>query len=179
LFVANSLPVRHLDEFVRPTEKQVRVYCNRGASGIDGTISTAAGVAAVSDGPLTLVLGDLAFYHDLNGLLALNRLGIPATIVLIHNDGGGIFRRLPVAGHGAEFEDFFLTPHGLDFEPAVRMFGLEFERVEDRAALRTALERSIGRTPSRVIEIRTDSQRHEEFRREVIARSGVERGQHE
>ena len=168
LFVANSLPVRHLDEFVRPTEKRLQVFCNRGASGIDGTISTALGVASASAGPLVLVLGDLAFYHDLNGLLALSRLGVRATIVLIHNDGGGIFRRLPIAGHGDVFNDLFLTPHGLDFEPAARMFGLEFERVKDRAALRTALAGSIGHDRSRVIEIRSDSQVHEEFRRAIL-----------
>jgi 2-succinyl-5-enolpyruvyl-6-hydroxy-3-cyclohexene-1-carboxylate synthase len=170
LFVANSLPVRHLDEFVRPHGKRIRVFGSRGASGIDGTISTALGVAAASAGPLVLVLGDLAFYHDLNGLLALERLGLQATIVLIHNDGGGIFRRLPVAGHGAEFDDLFLTPHGLDFEPAIRMFGLDFERLDNRAALRDALARTIGREPSRVIEVRTDSRRHEEIRRQIVER---------
>ncbi|HUF39432.1 MAG TPA: 2-succinyl-5-enolpyruvyl-6-hydroxy-3-cyclohexene-1-carboxylic-acid synthase [Anaerolineales bacterium] len=170
LFIANSLPVRHLDEFVRPVEKRLRVFCNRGASGIDGTISTALGVAAGTAGPLVLVLGDLAFYHDLNGLLAVRRLGVRASIVLIHNDGGGVFRRLPIADHGTEFRDLFLTPHGLDFEPAVRMFGIDFERVPGRRELRTALDRSIAGDRTRVIEIRTDSAEHESFRTRVETR---------
>jgi 2-succinyl-5-enolpyruvyl-6-hydroxy-3-cyclohexene-1-carboxylate synthase len=177
LFVANSLPVRHLDEFVRPAARRVGVFASRGASGIDGTISTALGAAAVVEGPLVLVVGDLAFYHDLNGLLAMNRLGLRTTIVLIHNDGGGIFRRLPVADHDDAFLNLFLTPHGLAFEPAARLFGLSFERAAGRADLREALRRSIGARDPHVIEIRTDSAAHEEFRRAIIARfAGIDEG---
>jgi len=167
LFVANSNPVRHLDEFVRPMAKRVAVFCNRGVSGIDGTISTALGVAAASDQPLVLVIGDVAFYHDLNGLLAVRRCGVRATIVLIHNDGGGIFRRLPVAEHEPEFTDLFLTPHGLDFEPAVRMFGAAFVRTAGGAELRAALANAIGHDIPHVIEVRTDSAAHEAVRMKI------------
>lgn len=171
LFAANSNPARHLDEFARPLRKRVRVFANRGASGIDGAVSTALGVAAVSGRPLTLVTGDLSLYHDLNGLLALERCGVRATIVLIHNDGGGIFRRLPAARHEPAFTDLFLTPHGLDFEPAVRMFGAEFVRTTGREDFRAALAAAIGHETPRVIEVRTDSAAHECARQAIQAKT--------
>ncbi|MFQ5342712.1 MAG: 2-succinyl-5-enolpyruvyl-6-hydroxy-3-cyclohexene-1-carboxylic-acid synthase, partial [Anaerolineae bacterium] len=143
LYVSNSLPVRHLDQFARPRRQRLRVLANRGASGIDGIVSSGLGAAAATEDPLVLVTGDLAFYHDLNGLLALRRCGAKATIVVINNDGGGIFRRLPVAAFDPPFTELFVTPHGLDFEPAVRMYGAEFVRVETREAFRRALRRSV------------------------------------
>ncbi|MDO9302293.1 MAG: 2-succinyl-5-enolpyruvyl-6-hydroxy-3-cyclohexene-1-carboxylic-acid synthase, partial [Anaerolineales bacterium] len=91
LFIANSLPVRHFDQFTKPDKKPVRVFANRGASGIDGTLSSALGAAAHFPG-LVFVTGDLSFYHDMNGLLAFSRSNIRATIVVINNNGGGIFQ---------------------------------------------------------------------------------------
>jgi 2-succinyl-5-enolpyruvyl-6-hydroxy-3-cyclohexene-1-carboxylate synthase len=170
LYVASSMPVRHLDQFVRPNSKRLRVFANRGASGIDGTISSALGAAVATDSPLVLVTGDLAFYHDLTGLLALRRCGVKATIVLINNNGGGIFHRLPIARFDPPFTDLFLTPHGLDFEPAARMFGANYVRVTTRAVFREALETSIEATPPSIIEVPTDSVQHERQRREIIAR---------
>ncbi len=168
LFVANSNPVRHLDQFVPPQAKPVRVFANRGASGIDGTVSSALGVAAASLHPTVLVTGDLTLYHDLNGLLALRRCGVQAQMVLIHNDGGGIFHRLPVAAHEPPFTDLFVTPHGLDFAPAAQMYGLRHRRVavdEVGAALRQAL----ASEHSYLIEVRTDAATQEAARRQVIA----------
>jgi 2-succinyl-5-enolpyruvyl-6-hydroxy-3-cyclohexene-1-carboxylate synthase len=167
LYVSNSLPVRHLDQFTRPTEKNIRILANRGASGIDGTISSALGAAAAAKLPLVLVTGDLAFYHDLNGLLALQRCAVKVTIVLINNDGGGIFHRLPVADFDPPFTELFVTPHGLDFEPVVRMFGAEFAAVTTRTEFRRVLQASIGADISTVIELRTDASQHEHIRREL------------
>jgi len=167
LYVGNSLPVRHLDQFVRPQAKPLRVLANRGASGIDGTVSSALGAAAATDAPLVLVTGDLAFYHDLNGLLALRRCGVRATIVLIHNDGGGIFHRLPIAGFDPPFTELFVTPHGLDFEPVVRMYGAAFVHVETPETLREALHTAIGAPTPHVIEVRSDAEEHERWRRKV------------
>jgi 2-succinyl-5-enolpyruvyl-6-hydroxy-3-cyclohexene-1-carboxylate synthase len=167
LYVSSSLPVRHLDQFARPTDTNLRVLANRGASGIDGTISSALGAAAASALPLVLVLGDLAFYHDLNGLLALQRCQVKATIVLINNNGGGIFHRLPVAAYDPPFTELFVTPHGLDFGPVVRTFGAEFVRVTERVEWRRALQDSIGTASSTVIEVQTDAVRHEKTRRRI------------
>jgi len=153
LYVSNSLPVRHLDQFARPRRQRVRVLANRGASGIDGIVSSGLGAAAAIENPLVLVTGDLAFYHDLNGLLALRRCGVTATIVVINNNGGGIFRRLPVVDFDPPFTELFVMPHGLDFEPAVRMYGAEFVRVESRDGFRRALRESVGADGSWVIEV--------------------------
>ena len=98
--VASSMPVRDVETFFPARERPPRVLANRGANGIDGTVSTAFGVAAVSDGPVALLIGDVALIHDIGGLLAASRLGLKLTIVLLHNDGGGIFDFLPVSARG-------------------------------------------------------------------------------
>ena len=169
LFVASSLPVRHLDQFVRPSAKDLRVFANRGASGIDGTISSALGVAAASKGPLVLVMGDLAFYHDLNGLLALRRCGVKATIVVINNDGGGIFQRLPIAKFDPPFTELVRTPHGLTFAPAAQMFGADYVLAEGQGAFQRALEKAVGSSASTIIEVPSDSAHFERRRRELVA----------
>lgn len=168
LYVSNSLPVRHLDQFARPRPAPLRVLANRGASGIDGTISSALGAAAVTDAPLVLVTGDLAFYHDLNGLLALRRCGVKATIVVINNNGGGIFHRLPIADFDPPFTELFVTPHGLEFEPVVRMYGVEFISVGTREAFRDALRASTEARTAHVIEVRSDAVEHEQHRRRIV-----------
>ena len=98
--VASSMPVRDAETFFPARERPPRVLSNRGANGIDGTVSTAFGVAATASGPVVLLIGDVALIHDLGGLLAASRLGLKLTIVLLHNDGGGIFHFLPVSGEG-------------------------------------------------------------------------------
>lgn len=169
LYVASSLPVRHLDQFGRPNSASLRVFANRGASGIDGTISSALGAAAATNLPLVLVTGDLAFYHDLNGLLALQRCGVKATIVLINNNGGGIFHRLPIANFDPPFTDLFVTPHGLNFEPAARMFGAAYLPARTRPEFRDALKTALNSDTSHVIEAQTDSLLHERVRREIVS----------
>ena len=156
LFVSNSMPVRDLDRFGEPRTADLTVLGNRGASGIDGITSTALGAGSATDDPLVLVTGDLAYYHDMNGLLALARCGVDATIVLVDNDGGGIFHMLPIADHET-FESQFVTPHGLDFEPTGDLYGLSFRRVEGRAALRDAFEASVGSDGTQVLSVTSDA----------------------
>ena len=123
-----------------------RVLANRGANGIDGTVSTAFGVAAAAAGPVVLLLGDVALAHDVGGLLAARRLGLPLVIVLLDNDGGGIFDFLPVAREGAGYEEHVATPHGLDFAHAAALYGLRHERVAaPRAVPRRARRRARAR----------------------------------
>jgi 2-succinyl-5-enolpyruvyl-6-hydroxy-3-cyclohexene-1-carboxylate synthase len=172
VFIASSLPVRHAEQFAKPQSKHLRFYSNRGASGIDGTISSAFGVAAADrDRPTVLITGDLAFYHDMNGLLAAKRDDLRnLTIFLINNDGGGIFKRLPIADFEPPFTDLFLTPHGLDFSHAVQMYDLDYQRVETLDALQeiTAQVGTAGKAS--VVEIRTDAQVDFERRQQINQR---------
>ena len=155
VFVSNSMPVRDLDRFGQPRRADLTVLGNRGASGIDGIASTAlgAGSATADEEPLVLVVGDLAYYHDSNGLLACARSGVDATIVLVNNDGGGIFHLLPIESFDPPFTEQFLTPHGLDFEPTADLYGLEFARTDDRETFRDLFAESVGSDGTQVLEV--------------------------
>ena len=169
LFVGNSLPVRLLDQFGKPQNKKIYVYANRGASGIDGNISSALGAgAARPDKPLVAIVGDITFYHDMNGLLAVHRNGVPITIVLLNNDGGGIFHRLPIKNFDPAFTDLFVMPNGLQFEHAAKMYGLEYVRADDRESFRQAFSESVNNRLSRVIEVRTDVHHDLKRRQEIM-----------
>ena len=169
LMIGNSLPVRHLDQLGAPKAQPLLVYGNRGASGIDGVTSTALGIAAASDDPLVLITGDVAFYHDMNGLLAIKQHALTnVTIVLLNNNGGGIFRRLPIAKFEPEFTPLFLTPHDLDFSHAARLYGLHHVRVMARTAFAQAFDQSIhGKIPT-VIEVQTDGVTDQQHQRAVV-----------
>ncbi len=156
LVVAASMPIRDVEAFLPVRDDAPRVLSNRGANGIDGTTSTAFGVAAAASGPVVLLTGDVALVHDLGGLLAARRLGLSLTLVVVNNDGGGIFEFLPVAGAGDVFERHVATPHGLDLAAAAALFGLGHERVQTRAALRDAVARSVAAGGATILEARTD-----------------------
>lgn len=130
LFVGNSMPIRDLDSFFTNNNKSIKVLANRGANGIDGTVSTALGAALYSK-PLYLVLGDLTFFHDLNGLIAAKLYNIDIHIILINNNGGGIFSFLPQSQHPKNFELLFGTPLNIEFEHAVKMFNGNFTKIND------------------------------------------------
>jgi 2-succinyl-5-enolpyruvyl-6-hydroxy-3-cyclohexene-1-carboxylate synthase len=143
LVVASSMPIRDVESFAPSSAARIRVLANRGLNGIDGTLSTALGVAAASGAPTVALLGDLAFLHDLGGLLIARRSGIPLTVVVANNDGGGIFSFLPVASVGAAFEPLFATPHGLELEHAGALFGARFTRVKSAVELSLALKEGL------------------------------------
>jgi 2-succinyl-5-enolpyruvyl-6-hydroxy-3-cyclohexene-1-carboxylate synthase len=126
LILGNSLPVRELDAFGDPRRPAQPVAGNRGVSGIDGTIATAAGYAVGAGRPVTLLCGDLTLFHDLTSLYLLRQIEQPVTIVLINNAGGGSFSFLPIAKHPEVFETWFGTPHTLRFEAAAALFGLDY-----------------------------------------------------
>lgn len=130
LWAASSLPIRMFDMYADPAGTPVNIQANRGASGIDGTIASAAGYAAGSGKPVVLVIGDLAFLHDLNSLELVARSEIPIMIVLLNNNGGNIFSLLPVAKHTDVFEQYFITPHHRTFEASARQFDLPYERID-------------------------------------------------
>jgi 2-succinyl-5-enolpyruvyl-6-hydroxy-3-cyclohexene-1-carboxylate synthase len=155
LFVAASMPIRDVELYFPARRPLPRVLANRGANGIDGTVSAAFGVVAASDPrrPVTLLIGDVALAHDIGGLLAARRLGLDLTIVLLNNDGGGIFHFLPISGEGDAFEEHVATPHALDFEQVAAVYGLAYDRAGSPEDLRAALQHSSG---CRLIEVRTD-----------------------
>ena len=171
LVAAASMPVRDLDQFSAADGPRLRVAANRGASGIDGTVATAAGVARGA-GELTVVLtGDLALLHDLTSL-ALLRDGPPVVVVTVNNDGGGIFHKLPVADAAPPetFERLFGTPHGLGFEAAARWAGLDYARPETQGAFESAFTEAVGRGTSSVIEVRTDRAEQAALRQRIAER---------
>lgn len=155
LCVGNSLAVRALDAFWPGDVDPPRVIVNRGANGIDGFVSTVLGAAAAdASRPVIAVCGDLSFYHDLNGLLAVRRHGVRAVLLVLNNDGGGIFDHLPIAAHRDGYEDQFATPHGLDFRHVAEMYGCGFERVTRPADLADALARGIASPRTAIVELR-------------------------
>jgi 2-succinyl-5-enolpyruvyl-6-hydroxy-3-cyclohexene-1-carboxylate synthase len=154
--VSSSMPVRDVETFFPAREHPPRVLSNRGANGIDGTVSTAFGCAAAADGPVLLLIGDVALIHDIGGLLAAGRLGIKLTIVLLHNDGGGIFDFLPVSRAGEEYEQHVATPHGLDFAHAATLFGLGYEVATTVDEFRAALGRALAAERTSIVAVPTD-----------------------
>jgi 2-succinyl-5-enolpyruvyl-6-hydroxy-3-cyclohexene-1-carboxylate synthase len=170
LFAGNSLPIRHLDQFGLSTDRPILAFANRGASGIDGNVSTALGAgAARPNSPLIAVLGDITLYHDMNGLLAIKRCPVPVTIVLLNNNGGGIFHRLPVREFEPHFSDFFITSHGLEFDKVAQLYGLAYIRADDRASFRRAFNESARQRVSTLIEVRTDAVADLKRRDDIIA----------
>ncbi|PAU84555.1 2-succinyl-5-enolpyruvyl-6-hydroxy-3-cyclohexene-1-carboxylic-acid synthase [Halorubrum salipaludis] len=187
LFVSNSMPVRDLDRFVGPTTTSVTALGNRGVSGIDGIVSSALGAGSATTDDLTLVVGDLALYHDSNGLLAVERCDADVTVVLINNDGGGIFHALPIESFEPEFTEAFKTPHGVAFEPLSDLHGLEYARIDARpdaaesaadalGDLADAYARARDADGSHLIEVRTDAESSHRTRERLEA--AVERAVH-
>jgi 2-succinyl-5-enolpyruvyl-6-hydroxy-3-cyclohexene-1-carboxylate synthase len=193
LFVASSMPVRDVETFWPVRSDPPRVLCNRGANGIDGTVSSAFGAAAHGSGPVVLLIGDVALAYDLGGLLAATRLELQLTIVLLDNDGGGIFDFLPLAGASmalapearaarprsaegaaspAHDEDIYTrhiaTPTGLDFAKAAALYGLAHEPVATLSQLRAALERALSPAAgSSIVHVHSDRAHNVELHRHV------------
>jgi 2-succinyl-5-enolpyruvyl-6-hydroxy-3-cyclohexene-1-carboxylate synthase len=157
LFAGNSMPVRELDSFSASHEKPLQLIANRGASGIDGHVSSLLGLAsAAADGTTVAgLIGDLAFYHDMNGLLAARDCN--ATLIVINNDGGGIFRYLPQTGLEA-FERYWSTPTGLDFRHAADLYRLPFRRVSSADEFEQALNDTLAQRGVKIIEAVIDPQ---------------------
>jgi len=175
LWAGSSMPVRDLDAWLPGSTRAIRPLANRGANGIDGVVSSALGAAAAGVGHVALVVGDLSFLHDLNALAAAKLHGLAATIVLVNNDGGGIFSFLPQAradapgaGLPEHYEELFGTPHGIDFGPIVKALGGTHRPVGARG-LRTALAESLVATGVSVLELRTERARNVELHREAAA----------
>lgn len=172
LFVSSSMPVRDVDAFAHPRDAALEVYANRGASGIDGVISSSFGVASQTAGPLVCLVGDLAFFHDRNGLLWSREPDAAVVFVLVDNDGGGIFHMLPVSDHEPEFTRFFATPHGVEPEAVAASHGIPCADVR-LADLSTSLADALSAGTTTVLRVRTD--RSENRRARAAAEDAVRR----
>ncbi len=181
LYAGNSMPIRDMDTFFWPQSRALYCLGNRGAMGIDGVISSALGasVAGGPEEPTILVIGDLSFFHDLNGLLAARLHSLDLVIVLVNNDGGGIFSFLPQAAYPEHFEQLFGTPTGLDFRPVVEMYGGTFQRITTWEMFRRALQTGLTEGGLHVIEVPTERESNVMMHRQlwqVVERALTEAG---
>jgi 2-succinyl-5-enolpyruvyl-6-hydroxy-3-cyclohexene-1-carboxylate synthase len=167
IFIANSMPVRDAEYVWAAGDRRLRPFCNRGGNGIDGTLSTALGVAH-GGRPAVLITGDLALLHDANGFLLRPKFRGSLTIVLINNRGGGIFEHLPVARFDPPFEEFFATPQDVDFARLAAAHGAEYVLVRDWAHF-TELISALPAGGMRVLEVRTDRKRDAAGRKQLFA----------
>jgi len=165
LFIGNSMPIRDLQMFAQRGASPKRIDGNRGASGIDGLIATAAGFFAGLQKPGTLLIGDLAFLHDLNSLHQLSRLTQPVIIVLINNHGGGIFSMLPISRYES-LMPFFATPHALTFLDAARLFGLAYEKPQTINEFISGYQSALRRNSHCLIEITSEQERNAQIHRQ-------------
>jgi 2-succinyl-5-enolpyruvyl-6-hydroxy-3-cyclohexene-1-carboxylate synthase len=153
LCLGNSLPIREADTFRGALRGDATVVSQRGASGIDGAISWAAGAASVAGRPALALIGDLSFLHDIGGLAAARTLRTPLAIVVVNNGGGRIFEQLPVAGAVSEAElAAWTTPHDFDLSAAARLFGLEHRAARTPGDLAHALARALDHPVASVVE---------------------------
>ncbi|MCR8850265.1 2-succinyl-5-enolpyruvyl-6-hydroxy-3-cyclohexene-1-carboxylic-acid synthase [Rossellomorea sp. SC111] len=155
LFSSNSMPIRDLDTYFFTNDRSQRIFANRGANGIDGVVSTALGMSTVSH-PMYLLIGDLAFFHDLNGLLTARKYQLDMTIVVMNNNGGGIFSYLPQAGDQTHFEDLFGTPMDLEFAHAAKLYGAHYFHVGTQEEFIPALQEAEQSKGIKIIEIVTN-----------------------
>jgi 2-succinyl-5-enolpyruvyl-6-hydroxy-3-cyclohexene-1-carboxylate synthase len=178
VFASSSMPVRDLDAFVpaRPEAgAPLSALGNRGASGIDGIVSTAAGVSAATGRRVIALIGDLALLHDSNGLSLLREPGVRVVLVVVNNDGGGIFHLLPIREHEPAFTPLFATPHGRDLSHLAALHSLAFARVDERSGapgggLGEALGGALGWEGSGMLEVRTDREENRRLREEIVRR---------
>lgn len=157
IMISNSMPIRDFDYFAYKTEKDIAVYNNRGASGIDGIISTALGVSAESKKTTVLLTGDLAFYYDLNGLLAAKKYSLPLIVVLINNNGGGIFEVLPISKYKNIFKEYFITPHSLEFSNFVKAYNGKYKLIKNWGNFKNSFKQALTNKTFSVLEIKTDA----------------------
>jgi 2-succinyl-5-enolpyruvyl-6-hydroxy-3-cyclohexene-1-carboxylate synthase len=170
VFMASSMAVRDVEFFWQRNNRGCTPYFNRGANGIDGTLSTALGIAHGNQ-PAVALTGDLALLHDTNGFLLRPKLRGSLTIVLVNNRGGGIFEMLPVAKFDPPFEEFFATPQDVDFGRLCAAYGAGHVLVRDREHL-ISLISTLPETGLRVLEVRTDRKRDAALRRELFGAAG-------
>jgi 2-succinyl-5-enolpyruvyl-6-hydroxy-3-cyclohexene-1-carboxylate synthase len=173
LVVSSSMPIRDVERYARArpgrSQRAVTVHANRGANGIDGVVSTAVGVAAGTGAPTALLIGDVAFLHDSNGLLGAAGRGLDLVCVVVDNDGGGIFSFLPQARALASdrFESLFGTPHGLDLVALASAYGVAARRLAPGDDVASAVAAAASEGGVHVLVVGTDRAANVEVHRRV------------
>jgi len=157
LMIGNSIPIRDLDFFSSTVNKNIKVFENRGASGIDGITSTALGICEQSKNPTYLVVGDLSFYYDINSFLIAKQYNIPLITVLINNNGGAIFKFLPISGYKNVFDKYFLTSTNLSFKKLSEAFDIDYKELKSQLDILNHIKVSSVRKKPAVFEIKTNS----------------------
>ncbi len=168
IFISNSMPVRDVEFFWKPNNLEIKPFVNRGANGIDGTLSTALGVAHRNQSSI-LLTGDLALLHDTNGFLIKHKFVGYLTIILINNNGGGIFEMLPVAKFDPPFEEFFATPQHINFAQLCATYGVEHEIINDWEQLKEKLV-FLPNNGIRVLELSTDRRVDAKWRQDNLSK---------
>ncbi len=168
LFIANSMPVRDVEFFWKPNNLRIKPYFNRGTNGIDGTLSTALGIAHHQQSSVMLT-GDLSLLHDTNGFLIRNKFIGHLTIILINNNGGGIFEMLPIAKFEPPFEEFFATPQNIDFAQLCTTYNVQYQLISSWEDLKNSLQQ-LPKTGIRVLELKTYRKRDVMWRKENLAK---------
>ncbi len=173
LFLASSMPIRDMDMFAAHDHSPVIIGSNRGASGIDGTIATAIGFARGLNKPATLVIGDLAALHDLNSLGMARELTKPFIVVIVNNNGGGIFNFLPVFERQDIFEKYFSTPHHLSFSSAAKLFGLNYAAPASTRNFRERYKIALTNKRPTIIEVKSNRslnlKTHQQLQKKILA----------
>ena len=174
LFVSNSMSIRDVDIYGNKGRHGILVGTNRGASGIDGIMATASGFAAGSAQLTTLLIGDVAFLHDMNSLALIKQSIQPIVVVVVNNSGGGIFHFLPISKETDVFNKYFTTPHDYTFRGACDTFGLNYENPESKLDFISTYETAVKSGVSTVIEVTTDSDENLILRRDMKKKIMVE-----
>jgi 2-succinyl-5-enolpyruvyl-6-hydroxy-3-cyclohexene-1-carboxylate synthase len=176
IWVSSSLPIRDFESYFPRTERPLRILSNRGANGIDGVVSSAAGASISANAPVHLAIGELALLHDLGGLVSARRAGAQLAILCVNNGGGGIFDFLPVAEQAepGAYEEHIATPVEFDLATAAALGGLEHRAATDASGVREHLR------PGTLVEFRIDRatslERHRELAARIVARLDAELG---
>ena len=166
-FFSNSLSIRYADSFFFPQQSVRNCFANRGASGIDGILATALGVALTSSDPLVCIIGDLAFLHDLNTLLLIQKCAVPLTIILLNNQGGGIFQFLPIAKKTEIFGEYFETQHAFCAEKLSKSLDIPYTNPTTKEEYTQALKESLAQPGPQILEIFFDSKQSFQWQQEI------------
>lgn len=165
IFIANSMPIRDMDNYFVP-KNPIRAYANRGANGIDGTISSAFGMA-MSNNPAYLLTGDLTLFHDMNGLMLSKQANLSLTIIVVNNNGGGIFSFLPQAQAKEYFEPMFATPLNLSIQKIAMLYDAIYILAKDAKTLATHINKPANGL--KIIEVKSDRVKNVTDHKDLIA----------